>query len=123
MNAIKSIFSSSKDKTEREERRGRDPNKESRRKSIFARSIFSDVDPILCSRENRDPTTIKKSTQATPKVIRRGSSKMRRSRKNAVGNSIAYMSTVSSVSYAGPVINYQYEFKLKYGTVPNYDED
>ena len=128
MDKIKNFFSSDKNKDDSDS----DTSRSSRRKSILGfgstssktkRSIFADVDPILCSMQNKDPTApVKPKNQETPKVIRRGSNKFRRSRGN-VGNSIAYMSPVSSVSYAGQVINYQYEFKLKYGTINNYDED
>lgn len=123
---VKSLFSN--DKEPKEERRGRSERRESRadrssRRSSILPSVFSTVDPILCMSHNKDPKEIKKSTQQTPRVIRRGTSRMRRSRKNAVGNSIGYMSEVSSVSYSGQNCNYQYTFKLKYGTIPNYDED
>jgi len=112
---VTSFFSSDKDKSEKSERR----------RSIVSppSSLFSHIDPILCSRSTQDPASLKKATQPTPRVIRRGSQRLSRSRKNATGNSIAFMSTTSSVSFAGPVINYQYEFKLKYGNVPNAECD
>lgn len=115
---VTSFFSSDKDKSEKSE-------KSERRRSIVTppSSLFSHIDPILCSRSTQDPASLKKATQPTPRVIRRGSQRLSRSRKNATGNSIAFMSTTSSVSFAGPVINYQYEFKLKYGNVPNAECD
>jgi len=123
MDKIKNFFSSDKEgKEDKEGKKEKSKRRESRRSSILP-SVFSNVDPILCLSQNKDPKLLKKQTQATPRVIRRGSNKFKRSGKNAVGNSIAFMSEVSSVSYSGPVINYQYTFKLKYGTVPNYDED
>lgn len=105
----------------------RNDEKSERRKSIIAPSpsysLWSGIDPILCSRSTMDPEKARKTTVPTPKVIRRGSRKMKRSMKNACGTSIAYMSNVSSVSYSGSVINYQYEFKLRYSTCPNPDMD
>jgi hypothetical protein len=127
---VKSFFGGGEKESKPTERRGRSERRESRvdrssrRSSILpTSSVFSTVDPILCMSQNKDPKELKKSNQQTPRVIRRGKSKMRRSMKHAVGNSIGYMSEVSSVSYSGPTCNYQYTFKLKYGTIPNYDED
>lgn len=122
LSKTKDFFSGKEQKSER-----RKSIIDERRKSIIdvapSTSLWSNIDPILCNRSTMDPEKARRTTQPTPKVIRRGSKKMKRSMKNSCGSSIAFMSPVSSVSYAGPVINYQYEFKLRYGTIPNPDMD
>jgi len=74
-------------------------------------AYFAQVDPILGHK------TSKPHAAPTPKVIRRGSKRLARSRSRCRGSEMACMSSTSFVGYSGSTINYQYEFKLKYGTL------
>lgn len=101
-----------KDKSKESNPTSGDPSRvDSRPPPSEKTKFFSTIDPILGHK------TSKPFNPPTPKVLRRGSKKLTRSRKGCSGTEVACMSNTSFVGFTGDNMSYQYEFTLKYGTL------
>jgi len=81
------------------------------------------IDPLLGQRTNFSLKSIRQAEEGTPRILRRGNTKFNQSRSASMGQEITYISSVSSVGFSGPVLNYSYEFKLKYSKYPGVCEE